>query len=110
DHSRVCLKINIDSKEGDYINASYIKNYKGEIKFIASQGPNKVMIDDFIRMLWEQRTDVIAMLTRTVENGKIKCEQYWPEKGTLHFGKIKVKLLYTETFADFSIRKLELIK
>uniref|UniRef100_A0A2C9KP11 protein-tyrosine-phosphatase n=1 Tax=Biomphalaria glabrata TaxID=6526 RepID=A0A2C9KP11_BIOGL len=68
------------------------------------------MIDDFIRMLWEQRTDVIAMLTKTVENGKMKCEQYWPEKGTLHLGKIKVKLLYTETFADFSIRKLELIK
>uniref|UniRef100_A0A2C9LXR7 Tyrosine-protein phosphatase domain-containing protein n=1 Tax=Biomphalaria glabrata TaxID=6526 RepID=A0A2C9LXR7_BIOGL len=70
--------------------------------------PNKDIMNDFIQMLWEQKIDITVMLANTVENGKLKCQQYWPDKGTLLFGKIKVELLSTEKFADFSMRKLEL--
>uniref|UniRef100_A0A8B9NYZ9 Tyrosine-protein phosphatase non-receptor type 20 n=1 Tax=Apteryx owenii TaxID=8824 RepID=A0A8B9NYZ9_APTOW len=30
-------------------------------------------------MVWENESDVIAMMTKEVEQGKIKCHQYWPE-------------------------------
>ncbi|KAH9494733.1 hypothetical protein Btru_017739, partial [Bulinus truncatus] len=70
DHSRVHLKINTAKHEGDYINASYIKGFNDEVTFIASQGPNSIVINDFIRMLWEQKVDKVVMLTNLIEEGK----------------------------------------
>ncbi|KAH9494753.1 hypothetical protein Btru_017793, partial [Bulinus truncatus] len=110
DHSRVHLKINTGKKEGDYINASYIRGYKEESKFIAAQGPNNLVINDFVRMLWEQNIKKVVMLTNLIEEGKVKCEKYWPDSGTVIFGEIEVKLIQTQTFADYYIRKIELSK
>ncbi|KAI8773338.1 receptor-type tyrosine-protein phosphatase alpha, partial [Biomphalaria glabrata] len=110
DHSRVHLKINTERNEMDYINASYIRGFNSEVKFIAAQGPQKATINDFIRMLWEQKVDVVVMLTDLVEGTKVKCEKYWPDTDKIQFGYIKVKLGSTQVFADYTIRKLELSK
>ncbi|KAH9496275.1 hypothetical protein Btru_017967 [Bulinus truncatus] len=110
DHSRVHLKVNPEKNQGDYINASFVKSYKNEEKFIASQGPNKLIIEDFVRMLWEQKVDKVVMLTNLMEEGKQKCEQYWPDELEVAIGEFKVKLKTTDTLADFVIRKLEIIK
>ncbi len=38
---------------------------------------------------------------------QIKCEQYWPESDSeTEYGKYKVKLTKTETFADYVVRAL----
>ncbi|KAH9490893.1 hypothetical protein Btru_034224 [Bulinus truncatus] len=110
DHSRVHLEINTSKNEGDYINASYIRGYNKEEMFIASQAPTKVIINDFIRMLWEQKVDKVVMLTNLIEDNKIKCEKYWPDDGTGRFGEISVTLKASQVFADYSIRSLELSK
>ncbi|XP_055884637.1 uncharacterized protein LOC106051812 [Biomphalaria glabrata] len=110
DHSRVNLKIDTDKGEGDYINASYIRGYKDQVEFIASQGPNKTILNDFVRMLWEQNVEKIVMLTNLTEDGKMKCEQYWPNEEKLLYGDIKMKLISTETFSDYTVRRLELNK
>ncbi|XP_059173259.1 uncharacterized protein LOC131953868 [Physella acuta] len=110
DHSRVHLDINEKKNEGDYINASYIQGYNSEDKFIASQGPNSIIINDFVRMLWEQKVDKVVMLTNLIEEGKVKCDRYWPEDGKMMFGDIKVKLAVTHVFADYTIRRLLLSK
>ncbi|CAL1548038.1 unnamed protein product, partial [Lymnaea stagnalis] len=73
-------------------------------------GPNKVIVDDFIRMLWEQKVEKVVMLTNLIEEAKHKCDQYWPEDGEMHFGEIRVRLINTQVFADYTIRKLELLK
>ncbi|XP_059173384.1 receptor-type tyrosine-protein phosphatase epsilon-like [Physella acuta] len=110
DHSRVHLEINTNKNEGDYINASYIEGYNNEEKFIASQGPNEASINDFVRMLWEQKVDKVVMLANLIEEGKEKCSRYWPTEGSIKFGDIKVKLATTHVFADYTLRKLELSK
>ncbi|XP_055884639.1 receptor-type tyrosine-protein phosphatase epsilon-like [Biomphalaria glabrata] len=110
DHSRVNLKIDTDKGEGDYINASYIRGYKDQVEFIASQGPNKTILNDFVRMLWEQNVEKVVMLTNLTEEGKMKCEQYWPNEGKLLYGDIKIKLISTETFSDYTVRHLEMNK
>ncbi|GFR89255.1 receptor-type tyrosine-protein phosphatase S [Elysia marginata] len=72
DTSRVLLQAIPGKKCSDYINASYVKSHKSYRAFIASQGPNDKMIDDFVRMLWEQKVDKVVMLTNLVEEGKVK--------------------------------------
>ncbi|KAK0068671.1 receptor-type tyrosine-protein phosphatase epsilon, partial [Biomphalaria pfeifferi] len=108
DHCRVHLSINTEKKHGDYINASFVKSYQKNEKFIASQGPNKVILEDFVRMLWEQKIDKVVMLTNLVEEAKQKCEQYWPKEGDEEIGQFRLRLINTEVFADCVIRKLEI--
>ncbi|XP_055884710.1 receptor-type tyrosine-protein phosphatase alpha-like [Biomphalaria glabrata] len=110
DHSRVHLATDPDKKDSDYINASYIRGFKNEIKFIAAQGPQKATLNDFVKMLLEQKVDVVVMLTELVEDTKVKCERYWPESDKMKAGQIKVKLGSTQVFADYTIRNLELSK
>jgi receptor-type tyrosine-protein phosphatase T len=110
DHSRVHLQMDSAKKHEDYINASYINGFKKQNKFIASQGPTKVILNDFVRMLWEQGTEVVIMLTNLIEEGKLKCEQYWPDDGQIKVGEITVNLTTTQIFADYTIRRLELHK
>ncbi|XP_074612301.1 receptor-type tyrosine-protein phosphatase S-like isoform X2 [Acropora palmata] len=110
DHSRVILE-EIKGKSGsDYINASYIPTYDEETMcYIATQGPTSVTVSDFWRMIWQEKCSVIVMLTNLVEQGKQKCEQYWPND-TSEYGGIKVTLLKTENFANYVIRSFFVIK
>ncbi|CAG5124737.1 unnamed protein product, partial [Candidula unifasciata] len=110
DHSRVQLVADSSKGQGDYINASFIQGYHKKETFIASQGPSKVILGDFVRLLWEQKSDIVVMLTNLVEQGKQKCEQYWPETTDLELGEIIVKLLSSQVLSDCVIRKLQLIK
>jgi len=78
DKTRVCLA---GGEEKDYINATHIKFETAGMSFhyIAAQGPLSTTVDDFWRMVWEQRVDTIVMVTKDVEGGKIKCHRYWPD-------------------------------
>ncbi|KAL9950698.1 hypothetical protein ACROYT_G043239 [Oculina patagonica] len=110
DHSRVVLeKIKGDPKS-DYINASYIPTFdEKSMCYIATQGPNSVTFSDFWRMIWQEKCVTIVMLTNLVEQGKGKCDQYWPDK-TTKFGSITVTLHKTEAFADYIVRTFVLVK
>ena len=52
--------------------------------------PLPATVAAFWQMVWEQQTDVIAMVTNEREGGRVKCEPYWPE-GTqvgVHFSAL----------------------
>ncbi|XP_064605821.1 receptor-type tyrosine-protein phosphatase alpha-like [Liolophura sinensis] len=107
DHSRVHLK-KFGERDTDYINACYINGYNEPKKYIASQGPTDVIINEFMRMIWEQNTGKVVMVTNLVEKTKTKCYQYWPDEGSKRFGSIRVSLLDEESFANYVIRTLQL--
>ncbi|XP_014306674.2 receptor-type tyrosine-protein phosphatase epsilon-like, partial [Myotis lucifugus] len=71
DHSRVILSQVDGTPCSDYINASYIDGYKEKNKFIAAQGPKQETVNDFWRMIWEQKSATIVMLTNLKERKEV---------------------------------------
>ena len=51
------------------------------LKYIAGQGPMAHTASDFLTMVWENRTELVVMLTDLQEKGRSKCWKYWPEHG-----------------------------
>ncbi|XP_012577672.1 PREDICTED: receptor-type tyrosine-protein phosphatase F isoform X11 [Condylura cristata] len=110
DHSRVILT-SIDGVPGsDYINANYIDGYRKQNAYIATQGPLPETMGDFWRMVWEQRTATVVMMTRLEEKSRVKCDQYWPPRGTETYGLIQVTLLDTVELATYTMRTFALHK
>ncbi|KAL3319582.1 hypothetical protein Ciccas_001747 [Cichlidogyrus casuarinus] len=81
DHSRVVLATLPGVPGSDYINANFINGYRKSKSYVATQGPLPKTFTDFWRMVWEQNSRVIVMMTRLEERARVKCDQYWPSKG-----------------------------
>ncbi|KAM7329493.1 hypothetical protein ACRRTK_011106 [Alexandromys fortis] len=105
DHSRVILSQVDGVPCSDYINASYIDGYKEKNKFIAAQGPKQETVNDFWRMVWEQKSATIVMLTNLKERKEEKCYQYWPDQGCWTYGNIRVCVEDCVVLVDYTIRK-----
>ncbi|XP_063351145.1 receptor-type tyrosine-protein phosphatase S isoform X1 [Pelmatolapia mariae] len=110
DHSRVILAPIEGITGSDYINANYIDGYRKQNAYIATQGPLPETFGDFWRMVWEQRAATIVMMTRLEEKSRIKCDQYWPSRGTETYGMTQVTLLDTIELATFCVRTFSLHK
>ncbi|XP_073718429.1 receptor-type tyrosine-protein phosphatase C [Misgurnus anguillicaudatus] len=104
DYNRVVLT----EGSNDYINASFIEGFKEPKKYIAAQGPKDETIEDFWRMIWEQKSSIIVMVTRCEEGNKTKCAQYWPylERETEIYEDFVVKIKSEEHCPDYIIRHL----
>ncbi|ROL47481.1 Receptor-type tyrosine-protein phosphatase alpha [Anabarilius grahami] len=105
DHSRVHLTSLEGVPDSDYINASYINGYQEKNKFIAAQGPKEETVNDFWRMIWEQNTATIVMVTNLKERKECKCAQYWPDQGCWTYGNIRVSVEDMMVLVDYTIRK-----
>jgi len=92
----------------DYINACIVKMNHGE--YIAAQAPLPHTFFDFYRMIWEQKSTVVLMLTRCEEMGKLKAHNYLPEvQQSLDVGDIRVTLIEDPHVAEhYVIRRLRL--
>jgi protein-tyrosine phosphatase len=95
----------------DYIHANWVP-IRGEKKFICTQGPIEKSVDDFWRLVWQEKTKAIVMLCGIFELGKKKCEQYWNEKAGEQMkvaSGITIKTVeVSEAEKNLTISKLEL--
>lgn len=104
DHSRVKLLPTDDEDGSDYINANYMPGYSSKREYIATQGPLPATRDDFWRMLWEQNSRNIVMLTRCMEKGREKSDHYWPRDSEPKFyGDLQVVVLNETHLPDWTI-------
>ncbi|XP_054646153.1 receptor-type tyrosine-protein phosphatase C isoform X2 [Dunckerocampus dactyliophorus] len=110
DYNRVQLSTGNGEAGCDYINASFIDGYNESKKYIAAQGPKEETVCDFWRMIWEQQSSIIVMVTRCEEGNKVKCVQYWPsaDRETEIYEEFVVQLTSEDHFPDYTIRNLSL--
>ncbi|CAG5096440.1 Oidioi.mRNA.OKI2018_I69.XSR.g14619.t2.cds [Oikopleura dioica] len=114
DDYRVRLKEKPGDPFSDYINASYIDG-KYAREYIAASAPMANTLDDFWRMIWEEKSYIIMMLSNLEEAGptgaiQVKSERYWPEQigDTLSTDDYDVFLEREIYLMDFVIRQLVL--
>ncbi|EAA04150.5 AGAP007130-PA [Anopheles gambiae str. PEST] len=79
DCTRVVLQ---HAESGDYINANYVNMEippaRKTNRYIATQGPLPTTVNDFWRMVQQESSHLVVMLTTVKESGSTKCHQYWP--------------------------------
>ncbi|XP_024426241.2 receptor-type tyrosine-protein phosphatase H isoform X2 [Desmodus rotundus] len=109
DWSRVPLKPLQGEPGSDYINASFVPGLWSPREFIATQGPLLQTVGDFWRLVWEQQSHTLVMLTNCMEFGRVKCEHYWPldAKPCTH-GHLQVTLESEKVMENWTIRELKL--
>uniref|UniRef100_A0A8P4GI00 protein-tyrosine-phosphatase n=1 Tax=Dicentrarchus labrax TaxID=13489 RepID=A0A8P4GI00_DICLA len=106
DHSRVRLQPQDGESGSDYINANYV-----------DVSPMQETVYDFWRMIWQENTAAIVMVTNLVEVGRVivnerggggasnevKCCKYWPDDTEI-YGDMKVTLIETQLLSEYVIR------
>ncbi|KAG1658818.1 Receptor-type tyrosine-protein phosphatase mu [Nymphon striatum] len=108
DETRVILKKINNDEFSDYINANYISGYDLSKKtYIATQGPKKNTFYDFWRMIWDDNCRLILMLTNLIENGREKCDEYWPEISG-QFRDIHIRFVGVKVQAEYTIRTFQI--
>ncbi|KAH7723218.1 tyrosine phosphatase [Aphelenchoides avenae] len=91
DATRVNLTFEVPPKE-DYIHANWVTTTQCQlgVRLILAQAPQSNTVDDFWRMVWQEKVQSIVMLCGKYE-GRSACPQYWPgANGTLTYGSITV--------------------
>ncbi|KAK7150149.1 hypothetical protein R3I94_009456 [Phoxinus phoxinus] len=109
DFSRVQL-ISLHNDEGsDYINANYIPGYNSPHEYIATQGPLPDTRNEFWKMVLQQKSNIIVMLTQCNERRRVKCDHYWPfTEEPVAYGEITVEMLSETDSPEWTIRDFRL--
>ncbi|XP_060758858.1 receptor-type tyrosine-protein phosphatase O isoform X2 [Neoarius graeffei] len=109
DFSRVKLICMHNDEGSDYINANYIPGYKSPREYIATQGPLPETRNDFWKMVMQQNSHVIVMLTQCNERRRVKCDHYWPfTDEPVSYGEITVEMLSESESPEWTIRNFRL--
>ncbi|XP_052250966.1 multiple epidermal growth factor-like domains protein 10 isoform X2 [Dreissena polymorpha] len=107
-------RVKVRGGDTDYINASFIDGYTRRNEYIATLGPMSKQLGNFAtfwRMVWQQNVEKIVMVTNLVEEGKDKCEKYWPSVGAPQmYDDIQVSCQSEDDYAEFTRRTFTVIK
>ena len=59
-------------------------------------------------MCWEQKVATIVMMTRLEERARIKCDLYWPTRGSDTYGVVSVMITDIQELATYCVRTFQL--
>uniref|UniRef100_A0AAQ5Y7M4 protein-tyrosine-phosphatase n=1 Tax=Amphiprion ocellaris TaxID=80972 RepID=A0AAQ5Y7M4_AMPOC len=104
DHSRVRLQPQDGDSDSDYINANYVDVSITQEFTLLERSTETVY--DFWRMVWQENTAAIVMVTNLVE---VKCCKYWPDDTEI-YGDMKVTLIETQLLSEYVIRTFAMEK
>ena len=71
DDTRVKLILRPGIDGSDYINANYVETFLGKETFIATQAPLEHTLEDFWRMIWEQKCQTVVMVSKDREKKQV---------------------------------------
>lgn len=98
-----CLSVDLNCVLED------VTGYGGEEKvYIATQGPIVNTVSDFWRMVWQERSPIIVMITN-IEEMNEKCTEYWPEEQITYEG-IEIIVNQVIQADDYRLRLITLKK
>eukprot|EP00092_Neocalanus_flemingeri_P028210 GFUD01030634.1.p1 GENE.GFUD01030634.1~~GFUD01030634.1.p1 ORF type:complete len:437 (-),score=90.14 GFUD01030634.1:394-1647(-) len=109
DNNIVTLETKTGSPPSDYVSASWIQFKNFPQKFIACQAPKPDTFAIFWQLVFEQKVQVIVMITDLVEGNKVKAHKYWPDTDNRVLnleGGMKVKYLSHSYPGTYYHRKL----
>ena len=87
-----------------------VQGFSSKREFIATQGPLPSTTDDFWRMIWEYNCRAVVMVTKCVEAGRLKCDQYWPsDMEPVFYGDLQVTVVNEDSSCQtWTIRELQI--
>lgn len=97
-----CPFLSIGVPGSDYINANYIDGYRKQNAYIATQGPLPETMGDFWRMVWEQRTATVVMMTRLEEKSRVRPCRALPGGGVGNIHQVTLATFYYPCGKRFS--------
>lgn len=108
DFSRVKLTSLQCDDESDFINANYIPGFNCAQEYIATQGPLAETRSDFWKMIIQQKSGIVVMLTQCNERRRVKCDHYWPfNDQPVSYGDVTVEMVYESEPFDQSEENLQ---
>lgn len=79
----------------DYINATYLQGYNHTDEFILTQHPLETTVGDFWRMVWDNNSSVIVLLSRVDDQDFMK---FWPDEAdSVGMDTANFKLVFQES-------------
>ncbi|KAL9960413.1 hypothetical protein ACROYT_G033865 [Oculina patagonica] len=112
DKNRIVLPTLPGVQGSDYINGNYVKGPDGKNAYLALQGPLPRTVDDFWRLIASHRCQIVIMVCREIEMGKLKCKRYWPESKDeiLTFAGLEISLISEDNLAEGFIMRTMCMK
>ncbi|KAG7222655.1 hypothetical protein INR49_026264 [Caranx melampygus] len=99
--------INLMKTSDSYGFKEEYEGYQRPSHYIATQGPVHETVYDFWRMVWQEQSACIVMVTNLVEVGRVKCYKYWPDDAEV-YGDFKVTFVEVEPLAEYVVRTFTL--
>uniref|UniRef100_A0A673MTJ5 Receptor-type tyrosine-protein phosphatase kappa n=1 Tax=Sinocyclocheilus rhinocerous TaxID=307959 RepID=A0A673MTJ5_9TELE len=99
--------INLMKTSDSYGFKEEYEGYQRPSHYIATQGPVHETVYDFWRMIWQEQSACIVMVTNLVEVGRVKCYKYWPDDAEV-YGDFKVTFVEVEPLAEYVVRTFTL--
>ncbi|CDW53340.1 tyrosine protein phosphatase non receptor type [Trichuris trichiura] len=110
DRTRVKLA---EPRDGnDYIHANVVVMPQHKCRYILTQAPLPDTIQDFWAMVWQENVSLIVCLTKILERGKTKTQEYWPtccgKQYHQKYGFVHVRNVGIRNAKQYSISILEI--